>query len=172
MTQYDLWQFDTAWIGRPVFICSPVNDRSEVYQVGDIEVEGFFSDDFSTANRLVTRFSITNALSDKTPVFHHGDTLHIDFSIHNPNSATVEFQHKDFAKSIKAHYLPGDAFSYCVYDYKGLKRIGAKASYHGQLYTIVGDDITPGEYLFNLGIGDRIAAFVTEDSGVKIRIEP
>lgn len=172
MTQYDLWQFDTAWIGRPVFICSPVNERSEVYQVGDIEVEGFFSDDFSTANRLVTRFSITNALSDKTPVFHHGDTLHIDFSIHNPNSATVEFQHKDFAKSIKAHYLPGDAFSYCVYDYKGLKRIGAKASYHGQLYTIVGDDITPGEYLFNLGIGDRIAAFVTEDSGVKIRIEP
>ena len=170
MTQYDLWQFDKAWIGKPVFVCGSVNGRSETYQVGDVAVEGFLSDDFSSANRLVTTFEITNAGSEKTPVFHHGDTLRVDFSIYNPCEGAIDFQHKDFAKSIKAHYLPGDAFSYCRYD--KITEIGPQATYQGQLYTIVGDEIAPGKYIFNLGIGDRISAFVTEESGVKIRIEP
>ena len=170
MTQYDLWQFDKAWIGKPVFICGHVNDRSETYQVGDVEVEGFLSDDFSSANRLVTKFDITNAPGEKTPVFHHGDTICIDFSIYNPCDAAIVFQHKDFAKSIKAHYLPGDAFGYCYY--KKITEIGPKATYKGQLYTIVNDEVGIGEHRFNLGIGDRISSFVTEESGVKIRIEP
>ena len=170
MTQYDLWQFDTAWIGQSVFVCGQVNERSKKYEVGDVEVEGFLCDDFSTANRLVTHFDITNAPSEKTPVFHHGDTLRIDFSIYNPCGAAIEFSHKDFAKSIKAHYLPGDAFSYCYY--KKIAEIGPHQTYQGQLHTIVGSEILPGDYLLNLGIGDRIAAFVTEESGVKIRIEP
>ena len=29
-----------------------------------------------------------------------------------------------------------------------------------------------GEHLFNLGIGDRVSAFATEDSSVKIKIVP
>ena len=170
MTQYDLWQFDKAWIGKPVFVCGHVNERSQLYQVGDVEVEGFLSDDFSSANRLVTKFDIINAGSEKTPVFHHGDTLRIDFSIYNPCEAAIAFQHKDFAKSIKAQYLPGDAFSYCRYD--KITEIGPQTTYQGQLYTIVSNEIAPGKYIFNLGIGDRISAFVTEESGVKIRIEP
>ena len=170
MTQYDLWQFDKAWIGQPVFICGPVNGRSETYHVGDVEVEGFLSDDFSSANRLVTTFDITNANTDKMPVFHHGDTIRINFSIYNPCDATIDFQHKDFTKSIKAHYLPGDAFSYCRYD--KITEIGPHATYQGQLYTIVNEEVDLGEHRFNLGIGDRIASFVTEESGVKIRIEP
>ena len=170
MTQYDFWQFDKAWVGKPVFVCGHVNERSETYQVDDVEVEGFLSNDFSSANRLVTKFDITNAINEKTPVFHHGDTIRIDFSIYNPCDATIVFQHKDFAKSIKAHYLPGDAFSYC--HYKKILEIEPETTYHGQLYTIVNDVVDIGEYRFNLGIGDRISSFVTEESGVKIRIEP
>ena len=170
MTQYDLWQFDKDWIGKPVFICGTVNERSETYSIGDVEIEGFLCDDFSSANRLVTTFNITNACLERTPVFHHGDTIHVDFSIYNPCNATIDFQHKDFLKNIKAHYLPGDAFSYCFH--QKITEIGPKATYQGQLYTIVNDEIPLGEHLFNLGIGDRISAFVTEESGVKIRIEP
>ena len=170
MTQYDLWQFDKAWIGKPVFVCGPVNGRSETYQVGDVEIEGFLCDDFSSANRLVTTFNITNAGNEKTPVFHHGDTIRIDFSIYNPCEATIAFQHKDFAKSIKAHYLPGDAFSYCFY--KKITEIGPQSTYQGQLYTIVNYEISPGKHRFNLGIGDRVSSFVTEESGQLIRIEP
>ena len=170
MTQYDLWQFDKAWIGKPVFVCGPVNGRSETYQVGDVEIEGFLSDDFSSANRLVTTFNITNAGNEKTPVFHRGDTIRIDFSIYNPCEATIAFQHKDFAKSIKAHYLPGDAFSYCFYE--KITEIGPQSTYQGQLYTIVNEEIGLGKHRFNLGIGDRVSSFVTEESGQLIRIEP
>jgi hypothetical protein len=170
MTQYDLWQFDKAWIGKPVFVCGPVNGRSETYQVGDIKIEGFLCDDFSSANRLMTTFEITNADNEKIPVFHHGDTIRIDFSIYNPCDAAIDFQHKDFAKSIKAHYLPGDAFSYCRYN--KITEIGPQATYQGQLYTIVNKEISLGKHLFNLGIGDRISAFVTEESGIEITIEP
>jgi hypothetical protein len=44
--------------------------------------------------------------------------------------------------------------------------------YQGQLYTIVNEEIGLGKHLFNLGIGDRISAFVTEESGIEIKIEP
>ena len=170
MTQYDLWQFDKAWIGKLVFVCGPVNGRSETYHVGDVEIEGFLTDDFSSANRLVTTFEITNAGDEKMPVFHHGDTIRVDFSIYNPCEAPIDFQHKDFNMAIKANYLPGDAFSYCFY--KKIAEIEPHATYHSQLYTIVGDEIKSGKYLFNLGIGDRIASFITEENSVKIKIEP
>ena len=170
MTQYDLWQFDKEWIGKPVFVCSHVNERSKKYYLNDVEVVGFLCDDFSSANRLVTTFEITNANDDKTPSFHRGDTIFVDFSIYNPCEATIDFQHKDFTKSIKAHYLPGNDFSYCFY--KKITEIGAHDTYHGQLYTIVNDEISLGKHLFNLGIGDRVSSFVTEESGVLIRIEP
>ena len=170
MTQYDLWQFDKEWIGKPVFVCGTVNGRSETYQVGGVEIEGFLTDDFSSANRLVTTFDITNANSDKTPVFHHGDTIYVDFSIYNPCNAPINFHHKDFGMVVKAHYLPGDAFSFCFYKDFGI--IEGQTSYHGQFYTIVNEEIGLGEHIFNLGIGDRVSSFVTEESGVKIKIEP
>ena len=170
MTQYDLWQFDKAWIGKPVFICGPVNERSESYQVNGVKLEGFLTDDFSSANRLVTTFEIKNAISGETPVFHPGDTLHIDFSVYNPCDAPIDFHHKDFGMIIKAHYLPGDEISYCVY--QDIKKFEAHSTYHGQLYTVIGENISMGKHRFNLGIGDRVSSFVTEESGVMIKIEP
>ena len=170
MTQYDLWQFDKKWIGKEVFICSPVIGRSKTYHQDEVELEGFLCDDFSSANHLVTTFEITNASNDKVPVFHHGDTIRIDFSIYNPCAAPIDFQHKDFNMTIKAHYLPGDAFSYCFYE--KITEIESQDTYQGQLYTIVNDEISLGKHLFNLGIGDRVASYVTEESGVLIRIEP
>ncbi len=170
MTQYDLWQFDKAWIGKPVFVFGHINEKSKQYHVDGMEIEGFLCDDFSTANRLVTTFEITNVSGDNTPVFHHGDTIRVDFAIYNPCEATIDFRHKDFSKSIKAHYLPGDAFSPCYY--KKIGEIDPQSAYKGQLYTIVNDGASPGKHLFNLGIGDRMSSFLTEESGVTIMIAP
>ena len=103
-------------------------------------------------------------------MFHLGDTLRINFAIYNPCEAAIDFQHPDFAKSIKAHYLPGDAFSYCRYE--KISEIGPGETYKGHLYTIIGDELDCGKHLFNLGIGDRISSFVTEESGVEIMIVP
>ena len=167
-TQYDLWQFDKDWIGKTVFVNGHLEGLSQHYQGDGVEVEGYLCDDFSTANRLVTTFEITNA--NAAMEFHQGDTLRIDFAIHNPCDAPIDFRRKDFRMVIKAHYLPGDAFSYCRYQKFGV--IEPHSTYRGQMYTVVSSDFVLGKYTFNLGIGDRIAAYVTDESGVEITIVP
>ena len=169
MTQYDLWQFDKDWIGKPVFVCGAVNELSEVYHIGDVTVEGFLSDHFQTANRLITTFSITNANDAGTPVFHHGDTIQVDFAIFNPCNEAIDFHDKDFGMVIKAQYLLSNDFSYCVYD--DIATIMPQTSYQGHLYTVVSDDVATGPNRFALGIGDRISSFVTEEHQLKIVIE-
>ena len=167
-TQYDLWQFDKEWIGQQVFVCAPYHKLSKEYQINGVEFKGFSAEFFQSANRLETSFHITNVL-DKTPVFHHGDTLHIDFSIHNPYSQAVDFHHPEFDLCIKAHYLPGDDFGYCQYDDNIF--IPAHETYHGHLITVVGENVKKGKKHFTLGIGDGIGSFVTEGSQMKVIVE-
>jgi hypothetical protein len=170
MTQYDFWQFDKDWIGGKVFIYGHVNGLSKTYHQGSTEFEGYLCNDYSSANRLVTTFEITNAIPSEIPVFHHGDTIRVDFSVYNPCDAPIDFHHKDFGMIIKAHYLPGDEISYCVY--QDIKEFEPLSTYHGQLFTVVGDQISSGKRQFNLGIGDRVSSFVTKESGITIKIEP
>lgn len=169
MTQYDLWQFDKDWIGKPVFVCGAVNELSEVYHISDVTVEGFLTDHFQTANRLITTFSITNANDAETPVFHHGDTIQVDFAIFNPCNEAINFHDKDFGMVIKAQYLLSNDFSYCVYD--DIATLMPQTSYQGHLYTVVSDEVATGPNRFALGIGDRISSFVTEEHQLKIVIE-
>ena len=168
-TQYDLWLFDKAWIGKPVFVCGTLNERSEVYHVGDVAVEGYLTNHFQSANRLVTTFCITNAKAMGTPVFHHGDTIQVDFTIFNPCDEAIDFHDKDFGMCIKAQYLLSNDFTFCFYDDIGL--LLPQASYQGHLYTIVEDQVATGANRFALGIGDRISSFVTEEHQQKVIIK-
>ncbi len=169
-TQFDLWQFDKDWIGKPVFVCSPYHKLSKDYQINGIDFKGFMAEHFLSANRLMTSFRITNADGSDTPIFHHGDTILVDFSIHNPYDQAVDFHHPEFDLCIKAQYLLTDDFGYCRYDDIGI--IPAHETYHGHLSTMVSDDIMVGNNCFTLGIGDGISSFVTEESKMNIRIEP
>ena len=168
-TQYDLWLFDKAWIGKPVFVCGTLNERSEVYHVGDVAVEGYLTNHFQSANRLVTTFCITNAKATGTPVFHHGDTIQVDFTIFNPCDEAIHFHDKDFGMCIKAQYMLSNDFTFCFYDDIGL--LLPQASYQGHLYTIVEDQVATGANRFALGIGDRISSFVTEEHQQKVIIK-
>ena len=168
-TQYDLWQFDKDWIGNPVFVSSPLHRLSKDYQVDGVVIKGFLAEHYQSANRLVTSFRFTNADEARTPVFHHGDTIQVDFSIYNPYGRDIDFHHPEFDLCIKAQYLLGDAFSYCFYD--DITFIPAYDSYQGHLFTVVDDSIKTGKNLFALGIGDGISSFVTEGSTKEIIIE-
>ena len=169
-TQYDLWQFDKAWIGQEVFVCGPVDGLSKKYQIDGVEVEGYLMQHYRSPNRLITSFEITNAQPNDLPVFHCGDTIQVDFSIYNPHDVEMAFYGEDFNLTLKAHYLPSNEVSYCFY--KKITTLPANGHYNGHLYTIIGAQIDAGEYNFNLSIGDRVAPFMTEESDVKIRIEP
>ena len=166
-TQFDLWQFDRDWTGESVFVCSPLHRLSKDYLINGVAFKGFIAEHFQSANRLVTEIRITNS---ESLTFHQGDTIHVDFSIHNPYDQTVDFHHPEFDLCIKAQYLSSDDFGYCHYDDNIL--IPAHETYHGHLFTVVSSDIKEGKNRFTLGIGDGIASFVTEGSGINIRIEP
>ena len=168
-TQYDLWQFDKDWIGNPVFVSSPLHRLSKDYQIDGVAIKGFLAEHYQSANRLVTSFRFTNADEARTPVFHHGDTIQVDFTIYNPYGRDIDFHHPEFDLCIKAQYLLGDAFSYCFY--KDITFIPAYDSYQGHLFTVVDDSIKTGKNLFALGIGDGISSFVTEGSTKEIIIE-
>ncbi len=160
-TQFDLWQFDKDWIGKRVFVCSPYHRLSEEHHIDGCEFKGFLAEHFQSANRLVTAFRITNADSDKTPVFHRGDTIQVDFSIHNPYDQAVDFHHPEFGLCVKAQYLLTNDFGRCHYDV--IDSVPAHETCHGHLFTIVGDT-KAGSNRFTLGIGDGISSFVTEGS--------
>ena len=170
MTQYDLWQFDKPWIGQEVFVCGPVYGLSKEYPIDGMEVEGYLMQRYRSPNRLITSFEITDTYPNDLPVFHCGDTIQMDFSIYNPHDVDMDFCGEDFNLILKAHYLPSNEVSYCFYN--KITTLPANAYYNGHLYTIIGTQINAGEYNFNLSIGDRVAPFMTEESGVKIRIEP
>ena len=167
-TQYDLWQFDKDWIGKQVFVCSP-HRLSTIHQINGVDCLGFMAEHFQSANRLVTTLQITNRTSAETPVFHHGDTIQVDFSIYNPYSQAIDFHHPEFEMCIKAQYLLSNDFSYCFYNDKIV--IPAQETYNGHLYTIVNDDIKTGKNRFTLGIGDGISSFITEENQIEIIVE-
>ena len=167
-TQYDLWQFDKDWIGKQVFVCSP-HRLSTIHQINGVDCLGFMAEHFQSANRLVTTLQITNRTTAETPVFHHGDTIQVDFSIHNPYSQAIDFHHPEFEMCIKAQYLLSNDFSYCFYNDKIV--IPAQETYNGHLYTIVNDEIKTGKNRFTLGIGDGISSFITEENQIEIIVE-
>jgi len=161
-TQFDLWQFDMDWAGKPVFVCGHVLGLSQNYHVGDVVFEGCLMKQFQSANRLKTDFSITNYDTDKTLVLHSGDTLQIHFSIYNPYTQPVEFKHDEMSLCIKAQYLMTNEIEYCFYDDNIV--IAPHSTYEGHLYTIVGDSLKSGRNRLTLGIGDRISSFITEEN--------
>ena len=167
-TQYDLWQFDKDWIDKQVFVCSP-HRLSTIHQINGVDCLGFMAEHFQSANRLVTTLQITNRTTAETPVFHHGDTIQVDFSIYNPYSQAIDFHHPEFEMCIKAQYLLSNDFSYCFYNDKIV--IPAQETYNRHLYTIVNDDIKTGKNRFTLGIGDGISSFITEENQIEIIVE-
>ena len=169
-TQFDLWQFDKAWIGKEVFVFGSVPGRSTEYQINGESFPGYLMQPFRSPNRLVINLKITNTDSESVPVFHHGDTIHVDYSIYNPCDSPIAFRNEDYDMIFKAHYLPGSGNTFCYYD--TFNEFPAHSSLQGHLFTIVGEHISLGKHRFNLGICDLIASFVTEESGVEIRIEP
>jgi hypothetical protein len=167
-TQYDLWQFDTAWVGKPVFICGPVLDLSKVYDEGDTRFEGFLMNRFQSPNRLVTKFKVTNFEDDKPMILHHGDTIQMDFAIYNPYGQPFDFQNNEMSVGIVAQYLSTDDFSYCFYDESIV--IPPHSVYKGQLYSIVSGKLKLGKNHLTLGIGDRVSSFITEENYLEVTI--
>ena len=149
-TQYDLWQFDTAWIGKPV-MC--------VDRIG-------MTEHFQTANRLVTEFQIVN-MDEKQPiVLHTNDTIRIDFTIYNPCPQPIDFQQ---GMDLKLLLLDDNKVRYGFYDPMGT--LLPHKTYRGRFSVVLGPGTRLGNNRLLLGIGDQIAIFADTKNAVKVVIE-
>ena len=167
-TQFDLWQFDTAWIDQPVFICGPVLNLSKTFNIDNQRVEGYLMQHFQSPNRLVTDFKIVG-LNDAEPfTVYHNDTLQVDFSIYNPLDKPIDFQHNEMTISLVAQYLVTNDFCYCFYDED--IRIEPHSCYTGHLHTVVSDDIPTGKNRFVIGLGDGVSMFNTEENQIGVMV--
>ena len=167
MTQYDLWQFDKDWIGQPVLVCGIEGGLAEPFEVGKVQFEGHLTEHFQTANRLVTHFQLKGIDENALPEYHHGDTVFLDFSIHNPYNQPIDFHHPEFDMNLKLLFLDTNEV---LYGYHGdVGTIVPHSTYEGRFFAIIDDNISIGRNRIALGIGDRIATFVTQGEEVEIK---
>ena len=169
-TQYDLWQFDKNWIGQQVFVCSASSGLSRKINVDGTEVSGFMVEYFQTANRLVTKFDITNRTEDAVPIFHRGDTIRMDFSIYNPYDQMIDFHHEPLDMGLKILFLTSNDFCYCFHD--PIDVLLPNETLSGHLFAVVGEEVQLGKNRLALGVSDRISTFVTDESCKDVIIEP
>ena len=168
-TQFDLWQFDKAWTGQKVFICGPVIDLSRTYHVDGVEFEGYPAHHFQSANRLVADFSLCTADDGEIPVFHHGDTLRMDFSIFNPYDQPIDFNHSELNMNLRILFLDIPLAFPCSYD--EIPLLPPNTTYQGRLQVPVYSNLALGQHLLTLAIGNRMTLFASEGKAVEVRIE-
>jgi hypothetical protein len=147
-TQYDLWQFDTAWIGKPVYVDG----------MGPIA-------NFQAANRLVTEFQIVTT-NDKQPLaFGTNDTVKIVFTIHNPCLQTIDFQSEMLLKLL---LVDDNEVRYCRY--APIPPLQPNETYRGQLTTLLGPKTRIGKNHLLLCIGNPIANFGELGKAIEIEV--
>ena len=168
-TQYDFWQFDKDWTGKKVFVCGAEGNISQTYKVENVQFDGYLTEHFQTANRLETHFKLANISENAMPVFHHGDTISLDFSIHNHYNQAIDFHHKEFDMCLKLLLLSSNKALYGYYN--DIRLLQPHSTYKGQFFTIIGENIAKGRNLITLGISDRIATFTTDGNEIEIFIE-
>jgi len=147
-TQYDLWQFDSAWIGQPVYVDG----------IGLME-------HFQSANRLETEFRITNKDENQPMTFHTDEPIHIDFSIHNSYPHAIDFQSEMLLKLL---LVDDNKVRYC--SYTPIPILQPNETYHGQLTTQLGPQTRIGENHLLLCIGDQITIFGDLKNAVEIEV--
>ena len=152
-TQYDIWQNELKYHGKPVFIAQEREGKSVEYQKNGKRFYGYTATQFQSVNRLKILYSLTQA--DVCP----GDTLRIDFELFNPTPYDINFQHDEFPVTCKAAYayeakIPEPRFINCTLN-RQIELLPANATLTGSLNTIV-PDLTPAEYFFALTLDNTI----------------
>ena len=167
-TQFDLWQFDTAWTGKPVFVGGPVVGRSEEYLINKVELEGYLAPRFQSGNRLVTDFRMAPSGDGQHSPLRHGDTLQMGFSVRNPYPYSIDFQDNDLDMHLLVLFADLNEALLCQYD--ALPPLQPGQTYEGQLKAVVSESIAPGTHRATLAIGDRIAIYATSGKTVEMHI--
>ena len=97
-TQYDIWQKELNYHGKPVFIFSNIEGKSEQYESGGQVFWGYKTDNFQSVNRVKIEYTLPKK------EMYVGDTLNIHFEIYNPTAHDIDFYHAEFPVTCKIAY--------------------------------------------------------------------
>lgn len=143
-TQFDVWQMDKEFEGKPAFVCAKVKGLSKEYHIDGKSFYGFHTDAFHTSLRLSIK---TVSIGNKA--IYPGDTILTKFSLHNPYDFSVDFNDKTFPVSVCACFLMKKtkkvSTAVC---YPRITTIKPGETISGTLYVIVPKDIRSGGYNF------------------------
>jgi hypothetical protein len=150
-TQFDIWQKELSWQGKPVLVCAAIPGKSQEHSVDGIKFHAYRATDFQSANRLEINFRLPeNSV-------RANDTLYIEFEIFNPTGYTVDFHHPEFPVSMKAAYNTGAKrfeFIDCIL-LQDISTLPAHASVKGVLKTAV-PDMNLSNCLFSLSLDNTV----------------
>ncbi len=162
-TQFDIWQKELSYQGKPVFICQKSKGRSQKYNIDGRIFDGYKTDNFQSVNRVKIEYYV-----DKTEVYP-GDTLDIHFNMYNPTKMDIDFYHPEFPVTCKAicaiNPLKGKkgkvTFTDCLLD-KPIDKLSAQTCLTGNIKTVV-PDLPPRDYQFAITLDNTICAAKNSD---------
>jgi len=164
-TQFDIWQKELAWQGKPVFICSEVKGLTQQYNIGTYMFRGFFCEHFQSVNRLKITYKL-----DQT-AYYAGDTLHIHFEIFNPQPNEIDFHHPELPVTLKVVYFNKNTllFNDCEW-MDAIEKLPSHASVKGELKTVIPN--LSGSYKFGLTLDNKLCSAVNSSFvGLQINIK-
>ena len=165
-TQFDIWQKELAYQGKPVFICRYMEGKSKEYHAGGHSFPGYFAADFQSVNRIEIKYTLNRR------ELYQGDTLRIDFEMYNPTSKDIYFQHAEFPVMCKAAYMwrsknakgsrkRGITLQDCEFD-RAIEKLPANTTIAGSLTTVVPDSM-PSVYSFALTLDNTVCCAKNSD---------
>ena len=106
-TQFDLWQFDRQWQGKPVCLIGAVNAKSPIRDAVDLFLPGA---EFSF--REVKSFQGANRIEITVDQYRvAGDTLFLDLTLYNPYDVPYDFNHPEFQTTLHVAYKLKEYFA-------------------------------------------------------------
>ena len=144
-TQFDIWQMEREFEGKPVFVCAEVKGLSKPYLVNGHPFEGFFTNDFHSSMRLKVKI--------KSPIqknLRRGDVINVAFSLYNPYPYSVDFKDKTFPVSVCACFFTKKYKQACpIASNVSFTVLKPHETLSGKMYAVVPQDIPFGEYTFS-----------------------
>ncbi|MDR2824910.1 MAG: glycosyltransferase family 39 protein [Prevotellaceae bacterium] len=131
-TQFDIWQKELDYQGKPVLVCATIPDKSQEYNVDGIKFHAYKTQNFQSVNRLEVNYELQHK------EVYIGDTLHITFEVYNPTDFTADFRHSEFPVSWKAVYRVAPKkfeFRDCILD-REIATLPAHTKVKGTLKTV------------------------------------
>jgi hypothetical protein len=171
-TQFDIWQKELNYQGKPVFISRQNTDKSKDYHSNGYVFSGYFASNFQSVNRVKIDFSLT-----QDEVFS-GDTLRIDFEMCNPTSYDIHFDHAEFPVTCETVYLSylkdkkgkiskDFRFFHCEFE-REIETLPANSTIAGSLKAIV-PDMNSDVYSFALTLNNTVC-YAQNSNFIKLNI--